>query len=70
MTREASRWEWRFLPTGKARHLLAVVSDAVALCGVGTLPASNWQGTGSQGEYERVGALPPCRRCLRKQAEG
>lgn len=65
MSRESSRWEWRYLPTGKVKHLLANVSDAAAMCGVYTLPSSVWRGTGSQDEYERLEQLPECRLCLR-----
>lgn len=65
MSIESSRWEWRYLPASKVKHLLANVSDAAAVCGIYTLPASRWRGTGSQDEYDRLELLPECRRCLR-----
>lgn len=57
--------EWRYLPGGAATHALDS-GDAGAACGVYTLPASNWRGTGSQREYETAAELPRCRNCLRK----
>lgn len=66
MSGEFSRGEWRYQPGGTVKHLLGRVSDAGAICGVDTLPASNWRGTGSQDEYERLETLRPCRRCLRE----
>ncbi|MEV1315307.1 hypothetical protein AB0J14_04400 [Micromonospora arborensis] len=58
--------EWRYTPGGQVRHALTRSSDAGAVCGIYLLPASDWLGTGSQGEYERVEALRPCLRCVRK----
>lgn len=58
--------EWRYLPGRAVKHALADTTDAGAACGVYTLPASNWRGTGSQAEYETVAALRPCAHCVRK----
>ncbi len=58
--------EWRYLPRGSVKHALARADDAEAACGIYTLPASDWRGTGNQREYETAESLRPCMRCLRK----
>ncbi|MFC0504272.1 hypothetical protein [Micromonospora costi] len=55
--------EWRYTPAGRVKHALRHSRDAVAVCGVGLLPASEWRGTGGQAEYELVARLPMCQRC-------
>lgn len=60
---------WRYLPTGRTRHVLASPTHLVAACGVvpgGLFPRfEDWYGTGRQREREVNAALPPCRRCCR-----
>jgi hypothetical protein len=38
-----------------------------ALCGVTPPFGTGWLGTGSQREYDRVAALPLCKRCSAKR---
>lgn len=59
-------YDWKYLPKGQVKHALStVLSDTItAECGVYTF--GWWYGTGSQTEYERVAALPPCQRCVAK----
>lgn len=60
---------WKYLKRGTVVHYL---SDGiygprpVAECGASTLHSSDWRGTGTQEEYERVEALPECKKCLHK----
>jgi hypothetical protein len=61
--------EWRYLPGGSVKHALLDVTNAGSACGIYTLPASDWRGTGSQREYETVESLRPCMRCMRKLGE-
>lgn len=68
MSDRSPLYEWRYLPHGLAVHALAFPAAAGAVCGVYTLPPSNWRGTGSQAEYDRAAKLPCCRRCLRLAA--
>lgn len=58
--------EWRYVPGGRetVKHALTYPVAAAAVCGVTLIPSSDWLGTGSQREYERVEELRPCRRCL------
>jgi hypothetical protein len=57
-------FEWRYLPSGRVKHALFSSSDTGAVCGIYTIPASNWLGTGTQHEYERLETLEPCKRCI------
>lgn len=57
--------EWRYLPSGRVKHALRRPSNVGAECGLYTLPASAWLGTGSQAEYERVAVLPECQSCVK-----
>lgn len=57
--------EWRYLPAGLVKHALRQSGDAGAACGRYVLPASEWRGTGSQGEHERVTHLRECRACTK-----
>jgi hypothetical protein len=61
-----SAYSWKYLPTGRVRHALStVVPNVVAAeCGVWTF--GWWYGTGSQDEYDKLDALPPCKRCAAK----
>lgn len=59
--------EWRYLRTGSRTHRLIRVFDRlthVAECGRSPQIGEDWYGTGSQTEYERVDAMPRCKRCL------
>jgi len=58
--------EWRYLAGGTVVHALDLAGDTAAACGVYTLPASDWRGTGSQREYETAELLRPCKRCSAK----
>ena len=58
--------EWRYLPGSPVKHALDHANDCEAVCGVYTVPADNWRGTGNQREYETVEGLRPCMRCVRK----
>ena len=57
---------WRYLPKGRVRHALRDSGYSTALCGIGVWVFSQWLGTGSQREYERVEELPECKRCARE----
>ena len=59
-------YAWRYTPLGHLAHALSNPRETTALCGVGVQRADDWRGTGDQGEYERVAALPTCPRCAAK----
>jgi hypothetical protein len=57
---------WRYCRGGRVRHQItdglgAERGRGGARCGLWT----EWLGTGSQAEYERLAGLPKCRRCAR-----
>ncbi len=60
---------WRYLPRGRVRHAVGFCStrvtghDRFAMCGLEPWVDTTWLGTGSQAEYDRVAAMPECRRC-------
>ena len=59
--------EWRYVLRGQVKHALDYPAARIAACGVGPVwYAPDWYGTGTQAEYERVAALPPCKRCVAK----
>lgn len=64
-----ARYEWRYLERGTTTHAVGPAGNpprTFALCGVGPAwsAAYGWFGTGTQTEYDRVEALPKCKRCL------
>ena len=59
------RGEWRYLPTGEVSHLVESGNSGAA-CGMWTLPASDWRGSGAQSEYEEVERRPKCKNCLKR----
>jgi hypothetical protein len=64
-----TRWEyWRYLPGRRVKHALReeTAHTGVAECGAAPRFGLMWFGTGSQDEYERVEALPACKRCVAK----
>ena len=66
MSERSGHYEWRYTFGGKVAHALQRTYHTAAVCGVGVWVSDQWLGTGSQREYERVEALPSCRRCLSK----
>jgi hypothetical protein len=53
---------WRYCRNGRVRHQITDHEGGGrggARCGLWT----EWVGTGSQAEYERLASLPKCRRC-------
>ena len=61
----ADQLEWRYLAGGTVSHGLTRSSNKVSICNT---YAAVWFGTGNQREYEKVAALPRCKRCLRLAA--
>lgn len=58
--------EWRYLPSGRAKHAVSRPPHGPALCGAEPGLGGDWLGTGYQHEYDRVAALPECKRCAEK----
>lgn len=61
-----SAYNWRYLPKGQVKHALSTVTSNVITAECGVYTFGWWYGTGSQTEYDRVDALPPCKRCVAK----
>lgn len=61
--------EWRYTKKGNRAHLVQNLGwgmRRVSECGTWVrLGDYDWYGTGSHAEYERVKALPKCKKCLR-----
>jgi len=64
----ADTYNLGYLPTGRKAHLFYGSMAGSAVCGI--FSPNVWLGTGSQAEYERAKALPPCRRCANLVAAG
>jgi hypothetical protein len=63
-------FDWRYLSRGRAKHgFYNAPSSGNTPARCGRFPArhdpSGWMGTGEQREYERLAALPYCKRCVR-----
>lgn len=58
--------DWRFMPDDAFRHALTDPLEARAACGRFLLPATDWRGTGSQAECDRLAELPACKDCAAK----
>jgi hypothetical protein len=62
----------RYLPRGGVRHRTRPNffddSTLVAACGI-SASKDYWRGTGTQAEYERLGAMPRCTRCIAAERE-
>ena len=64
--------DWRYLYGRGVVHAVTATMyghSGPAVCGVEPRLLADWFGTGSQQEYERVAALPCCRRCVAKVGE-
>lgn len=57
---------WRYVPRGEVKHRLRCSTAVRAVCGFSVWTPSDWFGTGSQLEYERVDELPECQLCLKR----